>query len=60
MSGVYIRNELCGDFQGLAEEELPVLEDEVCADRALEMSVEDRYEAAIENCWADFIKDFYV
>jgi len=60
MSGVYVHNLLCENFQGRAEEALPVLEDEVCADESLGTTVFEDYENLIETDWAEFVKDFYI
>ncbi|MDR3230014.1 MAG: hypothetical protein LBT65_01120 [Synergistaceae bacterium] len=60
MGGVYVHNPLCENFQGRAEEDLPVLEDEVSADESLGTTVVEDYETLIENDWAEFIKDFCI
>jgi hypothetical protein len=40
-------------------EALPDLEEEVYADYSVVTTIFEDYEITIEDCWPDFIRDFY-
>ena len=58
MGGVYTRNKLFDTHFRTAAENLAGLEDDVCTDGAVKATVFENYETAIEDDWADFIKEF--
>ncbi|MDR2137569.1 MAG: hypothetical protein LBO68_04695 [Synergistaceae bacterium] len=60
MNGVYTYNKLFDTYCLKGREDLPRLENDVLADDVVVNTVFENYETALEDDWANFIKDFNV